>query len=216
MATAKTAIREQRLRLSQMDWPAYVLWSDWMTPRRLRITYSCGELEAMTLSSKHEGSKKLLAQMVEVLTEELGIERASKGSMTFQREDLRKGIEPDECWWIANEPLVRGRQNINPLTDPPPDLVLEIEISRSMLNRMAIWAALRVPEVWRYDGKTVSFWGLTRAGVYEELSHSLALPFLRAKELQRFLRQSRTMGEVQLLRGFRKGVREQEKKGWRR
>lgn len=210
MAAVKSLPREQRLRLSQMDWPSYILWSDWMTPRRLRVTYDRGELEAMTLSPRHEGFKKLLAQLVEALTEELDMERVSKGSMTFQREDLLKGAEPDECWWIANQHLVRGRQTIDPHTDPPPDLILEVEVTQSALNRMTIWAALRVPEVWSFDGKTLIFWVLNASGAYEKSKRSHAFPFLRAEHL----RQAREKGEVQLIRAFRKWVRKQEKKGW--
>jgi Uma2 family endonuclease len=216
MATVKTRTSEQRIRSSNVDWREYLLWSQRVMPRRLRVTYDQGELEAMTLSSEHEGAKKLLAQLIEALTAELGIERVSKGSMTFQREDLLKGAEPDECWWITNEAAVRGKKKIDPLRDPPPDLIVEVEITRSTLDRMAIWAALGVSEVWRYNGKALTFCTLSAEGVYETRERSLVLPFLRAKALQRFLRQPANVGEVQWMLSFRQWVQEQEAKGWRK
>jgi Uma2 family endonuclease len=197
-----------------MDWPAYVFWCDAMSGRRVRVTYANGEFEAMTLSPLHEKNKTLLARFVEAITEELDIDMAGIGSMTFQREDLFKGAEPDECYWIANERLIRGRETYDPRTDPPPDLVLEIEISRSALDRMAIWAAMAVPEVWRYDGKTLVFCVLTRDKNYEKRERNRALPFLRPRHLERFLRQARTMSETKLLRAFRRWVREQQAQGW--
>src|SRR5262249_18031294 len=147
MITAQ-APAEQRLHLSSIPWETYVLYSDGLGPRHIRATYDRGEMEVMTLSSKHENRKKLLGRLVEALTEEMEIDIASFGSMTCRRKNLRRGLEPDGAYWIANEPSVRGRENIDLEVDAPPDLALEIEISRSTLNRMGIYAALCVPEVW--------------------------------------------------------------------
>lgn len=213
MATVQVPV-EQRFVLSGMDWPAYVAFSDLLGERHVRVTYDRGELEFMTLSPEHERSKKLLARFVETLTEELNVDIASYGSMTCRREDLERGLEPDECYWIANETLVRGRTEIDLATDPPPDLVLEVEVSRSALDRMDLYARLRVPEVWRWNGQTLRIFLLQADGHYAESDKSLAFPFLPLAEFVGFLTTNSGMSETKLLRTFRSWVREQIARGW--
>jgi Uma2 family endonuclease len=202
---------EQRLRLSCIPWKTYVDWSDGLGPRHIRVTYDRGEMEVMTLSPKHEKRKKLLARLVEALTEEMKIDIASGGSMTCRREDLKRGLEGDECYWIENEPLVRGRENIDLDVDPPPDLAMEIEVSRSTMNRMAIYAAIRVPEVWCWDGESLRVFLLTSRGTYRQSDHSRAFPFLPLAEFVKFLKQT-DKSETQLLRSFRAWVRKEKRK----
>ena len=205
---------EQRFRLSGIDWPSYVAFGDLLDGRHIRLTYDRGELEFMTLSHQHEWSKKLLGRLVEALTEEMDIDIASGGSMTCRREDLERGLEPDECYWIANEPLIRGRDEIDLEEDPPPDLAMEVEVSRSTLDRMGLYARLRVPEVWCWDGQHLRVYLLDADGNYVESNRSLAFPFLPVAELERFLAQATTISETKLLRSFRAWVREQMAKGW--
>ncbi len=212
--SAVTDPPEQRLRLSAIPWETYVLYSDGLGPRHIRVTYDRGEMEVMTLSSKHERKKTLLARLVEALTEEMNIDIASFGSMTCRRVGLKRGLEADEAYWIENEPCVRGREDIDLDVDPPPDLALEVEVSRSTLNRMAIYAALRVPEVWRWDGKVVRVFLLTARGTYRHSDRSKAFPFLPLQKLAEFLNRS-DLSETQLLRTFRAWVRKQMKSGWK-
>jgi Uma2 family endonuclease len=212
--TTICAPAEQRLRLSDIPWETYVLYSDGLGPRHIRVTYDRGEMEILTLSYKHENKRKLLGRLVEALTEEMEIDIVSSGSMTCRRKGLKRGFEPDESYWIANEPKVRGRDDIDLEVDPPPDLGLEIEISRSTLNRMAIYAALRVPEVWRWNGETLRIFLLTARGTYRQSDHSKAFPFLPLTEFAEFLTRT-DLSETQLLRSFRAWVRKQKKQGWK-
>ena len=131
----------------------------------------------------------------------------SGGSMTCRREEMLRGLEPDECYWIAAEPEVRGRTDIDLDNDPPPDLALEIEISRSVLNRMSIYAALKDPEVWRWDGVTLGIHLLTARGTYRASKRSKAFPFLPLEHFGSYLTRV-DLTETQLLRAFRKWVRE--------
>jgi Uma2 family endonuclease len=172
-------------------------------------------MEVMTLSSEHENRKKLLGRLVEALTEELEIDIASFGSMTCRRPKLKRGLEPDDAYWIANEQKVRGRKNLDLEVDPPPDLALEIEISRSTLDRMAIYAALRVPEVWCWDGESLRVFMLSAKGTYRPSDRSKAFPFLPLAEFARFLTDT-DLSETQLLRSFREWVRKQQQLGWKR
>src|SRR5437588_11765498 len=142
----------QRLVLGDVSWRSYERLLRVFDDRHLRITYDRGALEIMTLSPEHERFKCLLSYLVLVLVEELGWNMASFGSMTFKRKKRGRGLEPDECYWIQNEPLVRGKDKIDLRRDPPPDLVIEIDWTHSSLNRLGIFAALGVPEIWRYDG----------------------------------------------------------------
>jgi Uma2 family endonuclease len=209
-----TAKANPTFRMSHVDWPTFMRFCELADGRRVRLTYDRGELEFITLSPKHERGKKILARFVEALTEELGIDIVGGGSATFRREDLEKGIEPDECFWIEHEADVRDLDEIDLATCPAPDLGLEIEITRTVLDRLGIYAALRVPEIWRYDGDMVRFFRLEADGSYTEVGHSVAFPFLRSSDLNRFLAQAGSMSHTKLLLAFRQWVREQKALGW--
>jgi Uma2 family endonuclease len=181
----------------------------------LRITYDRGALEIMTLSPQHERFKHLLSLLIVVLVEELGWNMAGFGSMTFKRRKHKRGLEPDECYWIQSEPLVRGKDQIDLRRDPPPDLVLEIDWTRSSLNRLSIFAVMRVPEVGRFDGQTLRVHLLGSDGRYVESTQSLAFPFVPIAELTRFLGMRVTLSETDLIRQFRMWVRDRIAAGWK-
>lgn len=205
---------EQCFVLSSIDWPTYVEFGDRLQDRPIRLTYDGCNLEFRTLSCRHYRTKHLLDLLLFVVVEEMDIDIASGGSMTCRREDLHCGLEPDECYWIANEPQIRGRNIIDLTKDPPPDLFLEVEISRSFLDRLAICARLKVPEVWRWDGQAVRVCILGSDGQYTESERGLAFPFLPMTELARFLHMGEMMSETKLVRAFRTWVREQMAHGW--
>jgi len=206
---------EQHLVLSPVSWATYVALGDLLLDKRVRLNYSRGVLEIMTLSPRHENSKKLLARLVEALTEELDIDIASFGSMTCRSEVLDHGMEPDECYWIAHEAAVRGRQEIDLASDPPPDLMLEIELSRNLVARLPILAALKVPEVWCCRAGALRVLLLQPDGQYAAAERSLAFPFLPLAEFARFLAPGFADSETKLVRAFRAWVR-QEAANWRR
>ena len=142
----------QRLLLHDVRWEAYVAIGSALQDRPVRMTFDRGRLEFMTTSPEHEIYKKRLTRCIEALAEEYNRPFVTAGNMTFQREDLDRALEPDDCFWIAQESRMRGKLEWCSTSDPPPDLVVEIEVSRSGVDRMAIYAALGVPEVWRFDG----------------------------------------------------------------
>jgi Uma2 family endonuclease len=204
---------EQRFRLSLVSWEKYEQMAAWLDGRHVRLTYDRGELELMTTSREHEREKHLLGAFLLVVAEELGMEMEGAGSMTFKREDLDRGLEPDECYWIEHEPQMRGRKVYDQDNDPPPDLVLEVEVSRSVLDRMGIYAALQVPEVWRWDGQQLRFC-LLRKGRYVEGPVSPSFPMLATNEIVRFLQMQASFSQMKLLRAFRQWVRDQQAQGW--
>jgi Uma2 family endonuclease len=175
----------------------------------VRLTYDQGTLELMTLSHEHESQSYLLARLVDALTEELGLPVKGGRSTTFRRRRQRRGLEPDNCWWIASEPLVRGKTQIDLRRDPPPDLALEIDVTHSSLNRMAIYATLRVPEVWRLEDQTLVCYLLGSDGRYRASSVSQAFPGLVVADLARFLSLRGQMDENAIVRQLRAWVRQQ-------
>jgi Uma2 family endonuclease len=143
-AIAQLAGTKERLLLSQVSWPAYqALLKEW-GPRTPRHTYDRGRLEITTRPSEHEIYKSLLGTLFAVLAEEHELPYVAGGELTLKRADVDRGIEPDCCYWTTNEAQVRGKLHIDLERDPPPDLFLEIEISRTVLNRVRVLAKLGV------------------------------------------------------------------------
>ena len=124
-----------RVLLQGIHWKTYqALVQDLESQAGKRLTYDNGMLEIMMPLPPHEHYKRLLGRFVEVTTEEMGIEICSLGSCTWSREDLQKGLEPDECYYIQNELAVRGKRVIDLSVEPPPDLVIEVDIMSNSLN----------------------------------------------------------------------------------
>lgn len=206
--TATLIQSPDRVILPHISWQTYQsLIRDFEQEPAIRLTYNQGTLEIRMPLDPHETYKKLLGRLIEAATEELDIEIRSLGSRTCDREDLARGLEPDQCYYIQNESLVRGLDQIDSNRFPPPDLAIEIDITSSSINRMSIYAALGVPEVWRYDGQTLTML-ILQNGEYHPQSNSKALPFLSSESILRFLSQRSMMGETQLVKQFRQWVRE--------
>jgi Uma2 family endonuclease len=173
------------------------------------MTYDRGTLEIMITSFQHENWDYLVSRLVDALTEELEMSIEAAGSMTFQKEVLEQGLEPDNCWWIAHASEVSGRNEIDLDVDPPPDLVLEVDISRSSVNRLVIFAGMRVPEVWRFDGSKIIFHRLRKGKKkYHQVPTSVTFPKLRSQDLQTFLDMRGQKDINAIVRQFRKWVRE--------
>ena len=209
MATVQM-VGEQRFVFDHVNWEAYeALLKTWQD-LPVRMTYDRGDLEIMSPLLSHEQFSALLAQMVQAYTLELKIPRHSGGSTTFRQTAKQRGLEPDECYWIQHEPRMRSRKDFDPDKDPPPDLAIEVDITSSSLDRMSIYADLGVPEVWRFDGETLTF-NLLQGERYEPGDRSRALPALTPAVLMRFLQLSDRMGETEVVLAFLDWVREEGK-----
>ncbi|HXG12910.1 MAG TPA: Uma2 family endonuclease [Gemmataceae bacterium] len=200
----------QRFLLHNVSWQSYRAIGEALRDRPgLHLTYDRGTLEFMTLSPEHERCKVLLRRLIEVLAEELNLAIGSFGSTTYQREDLEKGLEPDECYYLRNLPRVRGKRRLDLTADPPPDFVIEVDITRSSIDRLRLYAAFGVPEVWRFDGTTIHVLLLTAKGEYEPSDHSPTFPMVPIGELVRFMRQGEAEDDTSMVRAFRAWVRRQ-------
>jgi len=149
----------------------------------------------------------MLELFIGALADELEIEAMSLGALTLEREDLASAIEPDSCFYIQNESLVRDKDEINLPIDPPPDLVVESDYRSSYLNKFSIYADLGVPEIWRYRNQSLEVYQLVE-GNYELRENSLAFPFLPIAEIPALIEPSKAIGQRAAVRLFRERVRE--------
>ncbi len=207
--SAVTAPAEQRFVLHDVAWRTYRRFLRALTDRPgVRLTFDRGTLELITLSHEHESRSYLLARLVDALTEELSLPVKGGRSTTFRRRKKLRGIEPDSCWWIANESQVRGKTRIDLRVDPPPDLSLEIDVTHSSLDRLAIYEALKIPEVWQVEDQNIICY-LLNADHYSVSAVSRAFPGLTVSDLAAFLKLSGQMDDNAIVRQFRSWVRAQ-------
>jgi Uma2 family endonuclease len=211
MATVQMMVAPpvERILLPDVSWETYETLLREFDGRPIRLTYDRGALEIMTLSHGHENYAELLNLFILVLTGELRLPRHSGGSTTFKQEAKRRGLEPDKCYWIKNEPAMRGKKNFDIDTDPPPDLAIEVDITRSSIDRLAIYADLGVKEVWRFDGEALRIYRLEASGSYETCEHSPTFPEVPLAGVLSFLQQSNSQDETSLEYALRDWAREQ-------
>jgi Uma2 family endonuclease len=197
----------QRIVLYDVPWKSYLHLLREFRGRHLRITYDRGALEIMTLSLGHEKFSAVIALLIHVLALELNIAVCNAGSTTLKRRRIHRGLEPDKCFYIKNEPAIRNKQKLDLRVDPPPDLAIEVDVTRSSLNRQAIYAKLHVPELWRFDGRTLRVYSLDTAGKYNEVEQSLAFPSLPIKILGDFIARTGQDDDTTLMREFQVWVK---------
>lgn len=202
MATA-TPSGEERIVLANVAWDVYGRLASESRRGGTRLTYDQGVMEIMLPSCGHERVKRRMSRMIETITEELNIPIDSAGSTTLKSQLKEKGVEPDECYYIANEPRVRGRDDLDLATDPLPDLAIEIDITASSLDQLAIYSAFGVPEVWLCNGEKVEFHAIETDGTYTRRDRSRAFPFLKPADLERFLALRNESDETTWIRSFR-------------
>ena len=198
---------EQRTVLHNISWETYEhLLADHRDRSSPRFAYDQGVLEIMVVSSRHERPNRLISLLIELVAEEMELDLVNLGSTTFRREDLQRGFEPDTCFYVQNEDRVRGKVEIDSEVDPPPDLVIEVDITSPSLDRFPIYAHLGVPEVWRYDGVRVVVYEF-RDTEYVEVANSLALPWFTSGILTRLVAQGLTMRHTSWTRKVREWAR---------
>jgi Uma2 family endonuclease len=197
----------QRVILHGVSWETYErLLADFQDNHAAHFAYDQGVLEIMAPSAEHEEDKDVLTLLVNVLAEELDIDVRGFGSTTFRRTDLERGFEPDACFYIAHEAQVSGKKKLDLTVDPPPDLVIEIDISHPSLNKLPLYAHIGVGEVWRYDGKRLMIFTL-EGSEYVEQAESAALPTVTSEVLSNFVEESKRAKRTAWLRSVREWAR---------
>src|SRR5829696_3103863 len=185
---------DERVVLPCVSWETYErLLADDEERRVPRMTYDQGVLELVTPSMPHDEDARTITRIVDIVAANLGIPMRSVGSTTFRRKDLERGFEPDASFYIQHEERIRGQTEVDLSVDPPPDIVLEMAVSRSAIDKLGLFACMGISEVWRCEGQQVSIFILDRElDTYQESSQGLALPALSREILTRFLTESRT------------------------
>jgi Uma2 family endonuclease len=213
VTTTSTPVEQQttpqnRVILKSISWSTFkALLADVGDDRAWRIAYDGGVLEIRRPHLEHEVPKGLIESFIEATADDLEIEVMKAGSLTLEREDLTRAVEPDTCFYIQNEASVRGKRDINLPEDLPPDLAIESDYTNSSVNKDSIYAAIGVPELWRYRRESLQIYQLVE-GKYEVCEISLAFPFLPVAEIPGFIEQSRTVGQRAAVRLFRQRIRE--------
>ena len=209
VATAATqGAPEPSIVLSNIGWGTYErLLADQADSSAPRFAYDRGALEIMSPLPEHERYNRTIAALVESVAEESGRDVENLGSTTFKREDLERGFEPDSCFYIQHEAAVRGKSALDLCVDPPPDLVIEIAITHPSLDKFPIYAALGVPEVWRYDGRRLELWVL-EDDRYGDRTESDALPGVTVDAVLHLLERSKSIGHVAWLGEVRAWARQ--------
>lgn len=198
----------QRVLLHDVTWQEFEdILLELGEHRSARVAYGNGTLEIMTPLPEHENNKELVSDFLKALLEEFDIEFCSLGSTTFKNDAMYKGIEPDNCFYIKYEAIVRGKDRLDLTLDPPPDLALEIDITSR--THLQIYAALGVPELWRFEKGKLQI-NVLEAGNYIEVVDSPIFPNLPlATVIPQYLIRCKTEGRNKTMRAFRAWVREQ-------
>lgn len=194
--------------LDGISWQTYEQILRDLGERQIRVTYDSGNLEMMAPLASHEDWKSRYGRLIEVMCEERDLDIQPLGSTTFRREDLDKGLEPDECYYVQHADAIRARRGdeIDLTVDPPPDLAIEIDITRASIPKQPIYAALGIPELWRFDGVRLTVLGL-RGKKYVAMEKSGVFPFLPMDQFQQYAVRLATERQSRLLREFRNWVR---------
>ncbi len=209
MATVLTPPEQaaQKVILYNVSWETYERLLDERGENvRPLFNYDRGTLEIMVPSFEHENLKHDISVLIEALAEELEIDLVGAASTTFRKGALSRGFEPDASFYFRHAERVRGKTRIDLTEDPPPDLVIEIDITHPSLDKFPIFAGLGVPEVWRYKGKSLTIFKL-EGGNYTEQASSAALPGVTGEGLTRLISESRRTKRTVWLRSIREWAR---------
>jgi len=198
--TLAPPVGEKRVVLPNVTWQGYQqILHALPATRAARLTYDCGVLEISTSSEEHERASELIGLFIRIVVVELGLRLKSMRSTTLDRADLDKGAEPDNAYYIQNQPKVAGK-TVDLKTDPPPDIVVEVDITHTDIDKNRLYASLGVPEFWRFDGEMWRIYCLVDDG-YEETETSPTFSFVKKEDLYRFLeeaQQDKVEAEVNL------------------
>jgi Uma2 family endonuclease len=196
-----------KLILHDVTWEEYEQLLDELSDSNaVRVSYICGRLEIMSPSFPHEKHKEFLVRLVSLFADEMDLTLECCGSTTFKDERFAMGAEPDTCFYVQNAPAIISKRHVDLTTDPPPDVVVEIDVWSESTSKLAFYAGIGVPEFWRYDERQLRIYHLSEQG-YVEAPASLAFPLLTGEALTRFLEQSKSAGQSVTLRAFREWLR---------
>ena len=205
MSTVIQTPAETRTRLENISWATFIALSEDRRGSVPRMTYDEGTLELMSPRRQHENIGRLIGRVVETYTEQRMIEIQSVASTTFKRRDLSKAFEADESYYVQHADLIRRKEEVDLSTDPPPDLVIEVEITSSAIEKMKLFSKMGVPEVWRHDGERLQMFQLDD-DKYNKISTSVQIEGLSVVMTEEVLARRFDLGENANIRTFRSSI----------
>ncbi|MBL1210656.1 Uma2 family endonuclease [Geminocystis sp. GBBB08] len=204
------SIAENIILLNNVSWETFNhLLEELGDQRNQLLTYYLGNLEIMSPLGEHENNNRFIDDIIRAIADELNLNLKKFGSLTLKSNQEKQAVEPDSCYYLNNEPLVRNKQHIDLSIDPPPDLVLEIDITSGSLNKLPIYATLKVPEIWRYNGQKLTvFCFNAETNNYQQLTKSNTFPWLNLDLIPQLINQSLDLGETATLKQFRQWIKD--------
>lgn len=195
------------LIMPQVSWDDYERLLEALAERsHFKVSYDCGMLEIMSPGHRHKAHAQLLGDLILIACETLRLKLEKCGSTTWKRKSRARGAEADGSFYIQNddEAILDLKADIESL--PPPDLVIEIDITNSSTKKFGIYAALEVQEMWVYDGRAFQFYRLSK-GRYTEVEVSLSIPDLTGQLLADALEVGKARGQDAARAWFRRKFR---------
>lgn len=198
----KRLLEQQHLVMLDVSWGFYQQVLEQIGNGSLRVTFDRGNMEITGSVLEHERAKGALIRLLEMMTLELEIESINLGSTTFFREDAQVGIDPDVCFYLKNADRIRGMKRFDPARYPPPDLVIEMDVVARSIPRLPIYAALGVPQLWRFNGTDLEVLML-QSGTYRQTERSPTFPLLPMDRFSEFIRRAMAEEQTSVVRKFR-------------
>jgi Uma2 family endonuclease len=196
-------VRDEHVVFSDTNWDFYQAVLKQFDEMPTRINFDGETLEIMTLSIEHEAIKELIGLMIHEIVMRFDVPTAARGSTTLLSPVKKKGLEAHQCFWIQNEATIRSLKRLDLTIHPPPDLVVEVDVTHAVVDREAVYAALCVPEMWHYNAKTL-LTGWERTGEsWNRIERSKSFPMIRVTDLNPFLQRLATDGQTVVLKSFR-------------
>jgi Uma2 family endonuclease len=185
MTTAFRAQTQEQVVHLKVSWETYeTLTADIDKDSHTLLSYDGETLELMSPHTEHEAYKTLIDLLLGIVMAEWGINLYGTGSTTLKAKPM--GAEPDTSYYSANAAKIGGLKQIDLGSSPPPDLVVEIDLSRGRMDKLRLYAELRIPEYWRVDHEGLQAFSLVD-GAYTLIDVSRVVGGLPLSEFARFL-----------------------------
>ena len=189
-----------------------VSWDDYeevvreLDGNSVQTTFNHGTLKIMSKSPQHEYFIELIKRIVDRLSFLLRKKVIFFGSPTIKQSFIKKGVEPDACFYVSRAAKVSGKADID-IAANVPDIVVEVDIHHSSADKFEIYSAFGVPEFWLYDEEKLKMYRLEN-GSYREIASSFELSELRAEVLTEFLNRSKKEDQFDLLIEFENQIKD--------
>lgn len=201
---------DQRVVLHNISWGTYERLLEELSDQSApRLLYNQGTLHLMSPSYEHGVLVDIISDLLKRLVEESDLEIVGFTPVTFKREDIERGFEPDAGFFIQNAARMVGKKTLNLSVEPPPDLILEVDLTVDSSENLPIYGSFGIPEVWLHDGRRMSFYAWT-GQKYRIIDCSATFPWLSSETMSQFIDTGLKTGRIQLLKQFGAWVREQK------